>query len=96
MSSSSCLPTQHIQQFYLENFFHSSQSQLSEIIIFFKRFLGGRRTFCYGLAYCVLTAMGKQLYFSPWYNFSFCISEVSVEAVGLVLNLQGSASTHLV
>lgn len=26
----------------------------------------------------------------------FCISEVSLEAVGLVLNLQGSARIHLV
>lgn len=49
----------------------------------------GVRAFCF-------IAMGKQLYFSPWYNFRFCVSEVSLESVGLVLNLQGSVSINLV
>lgn len=40
--------------------------------------------------------MAKELYFSLWYNFRFWVSEVSLEAVGLALNLQGFASTQLV
>lgn len=40
--------------------------------------------------------MAKELYFSLWYNFRFGVSEVSLEAVGLALNLQGFASTQLV